>query len=103
MPPLLIGGAISAAGSILSGLLGANASSTAAQQQAAAGGKAASGQQAAGAAGAKRSQRGNIDRDRRISSHFFRLVRVRSKIFRSFSLQAVTHARSYSNFSAPNR
>lgn len=48
MPPLLIGGAISAGGSILSGILGGNAASTAAKQQAAAGQKAAAGQQAAG-------------------------------------------------------
>ena len=49
MPPLLIGGAISAGGSILSGILGGNAASKAAEQQAAAGRAAASGQQAAGA------------------------------------------------------
>lgn len=48
MPPLLIGGAIQAGGSILSGILGGNAASKAAQQQAAAGKAAASGQQAAG-------------------------------------------------------
>lgn len=48
MPPLLIGGAIQAGGSILSGILGGNAASKAAAQQAAAGKAAAAGQTAAG-------------------------------------------------------
>lgn len=48
MPPLLIGGAIQAGGSILSGILGGNAASKAAGQQAAAGQAAAQGQREAG-------------------------------------------------------
>lgn len=50
MPPLAIGGAISAGGSILSGILGASAADKAAKQQAAAG------QQASNLAGAAGSQ-----------------------------------------------
>ena len=100
MPPLAIGGAISAGGSILQGILGGNAAGNAAGQLAAAGQKAATGQTQAG-------QTAQNDLTQQIATE-----RATEQPFLSAGQGAVTNlsqllgpggplTQGYTNFSAP--